>query len=318
VEIADGNYAAADRTIQTGLAFSRHVAEGPFLINGLVGIAIATQFADVLFDWVSQAKAPNLYWSLGTVPFPLLDLRKELDFERRVIEMQFPDLADLKRERAPADWDAALVRVRTELKRIVGLESEGGQTKTHVPEPGATTPAAQSPDLAAARKYLVETMEIAAVKVDAMPPAQVLMLYLGGMNDEYRDDLYKAAYLPVPQAIPVVKAAEERLKSGPNTEGMRLPRLMLPGIPKVIVTLDRLDRKMAALRVIEAIRLYAAAHDGRLPDKLSEIEVPVPNDPGTDKPFEYVRDNESATLTAPPLGPSFPKTGLRCRLTMKQ
>jgi hypothetical protein len=317
VEIAQGKYAEADQTIQTGLAFSRHVADGPFLINGLVAIAIASQMADALFDWVGQSNAPNLYWSLGTVPNPLIDLRKELDCERRMVEMQFPDLADVKRERAPAEWDAALFRIRTELKRIGGIADEG-QKKTQVEAPDPATPAAQSPDLPAARKYLVETMEIAAAKVDSMPPAQVLVLYLAGMNAEYRDDLYKTAYLPAPQSIPLHKATEERLKSGPNTEGMRLLRLMLPAVIKVIVTVDRLDRKMAALRIIEAIRLYAAGHDGRLPDKLGDVAVPLPKDPGTDQPFEYSRENETATLIAPPLGLSFPKSGIRCRLTAQR
>ena len=41
VEIAEEKYDQAIRTIETGLAFARHIAEGPFLINGLIGIATA-------------------------------------------------------------------------------------------------------------------------------------------------------------------------------------------------------------------------------------------------------------------------------------
>ena len=41
IEIAEGNYPEAIRTLETGLAFARHVANGPFLINGLIGISIA-------------------------------------------------------------------------------------------------------------------------------------------------------------------------------------------------------------------------------------------------------------------------------------
>src|SRR5439155_11993243 len=68
VEIAEGDYAAAAHTLQTGFALSRHVAEGPFLINGLVAIFIASQLTDVLFDWVDRADAPNLYWALTVLP----------------------------------------------------------------------------------------------------------------------------------------------------------------------------------------------------------------------------------------------------------
>ena len=38
VQIAEGDYAGAARSFETGFAFARHVAEeGPFLIGGLVG-----------------------------------------------------------------------------------------------------------------------------------------------------------------------------------------------------------------------------------------------------------------------------------------
>jgi hypothetical protein len=72
------------------------------------------------------------------------------------------------------------------------------------------------------------------------------------------------------------------------------------------------------LRVIEALRIYAANHQGQLPDKLADVtDVPVPNDPSTGKPFEYVRDKDAATLIAPPFYPPIPKLGLRYRLTIK-
>ena len=34
--------------LETGLAFARHVAEGPFLINGLIGIAMSNHDAGAL------------------------------------------------------------------------------------------------------------------------------------------------------------------------------------------------------------------------------------------------------------------------------
>ena len=58
---------------------------------------------------------------------------------------------------------------------------------------------------------------------------------------------------------------------------------------------------MAALRCVEAIRLYAAAHNGRLPTTLDDVkEAPVPNDPHTGKQFLYHVGNGLATLEGPP------------------
>jgi hypothetical protein len=317
MQIAEGDYAAAAYTLQTGFAFSRHIVEGPFLVNGLVGMAIAGLLEEVLFDWVSRPEAPNLYWSLTALPRPLINLRHEFEIEYRMMEMQFPDMADLKRERAPAEWDAALKRVRTEFDRIWGNDRESDR-RPRVPMTVPTDPAAQSPELPAAKKYLVEQMRLPADKVDAMPPSQVLLLCIEGINNDLRDDLFKAAYLPTPQAIPVVEAAQKRLLSTPNTETTRLSLLLLPAIPKVIVAATRTDRKIAALRAIEALRIYAANHQGQLPDKLADItDVPVPNDPSTGKPFEYERDKNTATLIAPPFYPPIPKLGLRYRLTIK-
>ena len=69
----------------------------------------------------------------------------------------------------------------------------------------------------------------------------------------------------------------------------------------------RLDRRVAILRAIEAIRLYSAARNGALPESLGQItEAPVPNDPVTETPFEYRRDESSALLSCSPS--SVPRT----------
>jgi hypothetical protein len=322
VEIAAGDYPAAAHTLETGFAFSRHIAQGPFLINGMVAIAIANQLADALADWVGQPNAPNLYWSITALPRPLIDLRQEFEFEYRMLELQFPDLADLKRERAPAEWDAALKRIRTEFDRLAGLLEAGKESpKTpRLPKTAPTDPAAQSPELPEAKRYLTEQLHLPADKVDAMPPAQVLLLCLEGIKDDFRDDFFKSVYLPTPQAISMAEAALKRMKSTPHKETTRLPLLLLPAIPKVIYRTSQLDRKIAALRTIEALRLYAANHEGQLPDKLADItDVPVPNDPGTGMPFQYQRDKDTATVIAPPLKEaSDTKTGQRYRLTVKE
>src|SRR5947207_14017496 len=78
--------------------------------------------------------------------------------------------------------------------------------------------------------------------------------------------------------------------------------MLLPAVNKVYERATQLELRLTALRVVEAIRLYAAAHDGKLPTALADVtEVPVPDDPATGKPFAYAARGDSATLTAPPL-----------------
>jgi hypothetical protein len=73
-----------------------------------------------------------------------------------------------------------------------------------------------------------------------------------------------------------------------------------PDIFKVRGAQARIDRRIAMLRTVEALRLYAADHDCKLPSKLSDLSVPVPDDPITGKPFAYKVEDTTAELRAIP------------------
>ena len=65
--------------------------------------------------------------------------------------------------------------------------------------------------------------------------------------------------------------------------------------------------------------MYAAAHEGQLPDKLTDVtEVPLPNDPGIDRPFEYHRAGDTATLISQVPDDPLPHNDLRYRVTIRK
>jgi hypothetical protein len=316
VEAAEGRFADAVRTLETGFSFSRQINEAPFLISGLVGIACASQFADATLDLVERPDAPNLYWALAVLPRPMIDLRRPNEFEQALLEMQFPDLADLDRPRTPQQWDATLRHVREEVE---GITKRDRGFEAVRPGSGPADPAGKSPDLPAARKYLVEVAKVPAATVEKMPPAEALLRYLVKYYHELRDEVFKANYLPFPQARPLALEADKRLKAAPDTEAARLARYFLPAVIRVQAAQARIDRKLAAQRAIEALRMHAAAHGGRLPAKLADVAiVPVPNDPGTGRPFEYQRDGATATLTSRLPGEELQTSGLRYRVTLRK
>jgi hypothetical protein len=151
-----------------------------------------------------------------------------------------------------------------------------------------------------------------------MPPAQILLQAIAATDRDLRDASFKAAYLPYPEARRIVQAADQELKSAPETELNLLSRMLLPATLKVLTAQVRLDRQMSALRVIEAIRAYAAIHSGQLPESLAQVtEVPVPLDPGTGKPFEYRREGGKAILISRIAGEPLDKTGLRYTITIR-
>lgn len=80
----------------------------------------------------------------------------------------------------------------------------------------------------------------------------------------------------------------------------------------------RLERGLAALQCVEAIRSYAATHSGQLPKALADItEVSVPTDPLHDRPFQYSLTGSTAVLeSAPPAGDS-EKGRIRYEISVK-
>jgi hypothetical protein len=87
---------------------------------------------------------------------------------------------------------------------------------------------------------------------------------------------------------------------------------------KAFLLVKRLDRHVAALQCIEALRLYAGTHEGKFPDKLSDVtEMPVPDDPVTEKPFAYRRTGTQAALEAPAPQGAEAKAAMRYLLTLK-
>jgi hypothetical protein len=68
--------------------------------------------------------------------------------------------------------------------------------------------------------------------------------------------------------------------------------------------MHRLDRDATALQCIEALRHYAATHEGQLPRQLADVtDTTVPANPETKEPFGYRLDGSKAILdVAAPAG----------------
>jgi len=70
-----------------------------------------------------------------------------------------------------------------------------------------------------------------------------------------------------------------------------------PAHDRMLLIAKRLDNNLNALQCVEAIRDYAATHDGRLPEKLGDIsDLELPKDVMCDKAFKYQRIATGALL----------------------
>ncbi len=149
-----------------------------------------------------------------------------------------------------------------------------------------------------AKRYLIEQGHIAA-EVEAMPVAQVVLLYSVRIYNEIIDDQFKWFFLPASEAGNGPEQAQLPRWEIAKREIIPFARLLLPAISSAKGAETRCQWNIAMLRIFEAMRLYAATHDGRWPDRLSDItEVPIPLNPCDGKPFLYQRQGNKAVLTS--------------------
>jgi hypothetical protein len=170
--------------------------------------------------------------------------------------------------------------------------------------------------LAQAKPYLLER-GWTAERIDAMPPQQAIAIHQIDRFNERKDDLFKWFALPYWQGWPKLKEVEDALDEAAKRGDKDLATVLLPSLSKAYGIMTDLDRRIAALRCIQAVRLYAAGHGGKLPASLADItEVPIPIDPITGKAFQYKLDGDQGVLEwAPPPGFSA-KYGARYALTV--
>ncbi|HVS38250.1 MAG TPA: hypothetical protein VMS17_22015 [Gemmataceae bacterium] len=298
-QLAEGKLDEAARTLQTGFAMSRDVADAPSLICGLVGMAVSSIMLDRLEEFIQQPGAPNLYWPLTDLPRPLFDLRKPMQGERLMAYGSFPGLLEMAADPNAKPWTPEQV------EKAMGLLREFLQQDNRFLEirEEAEMLLRMADRHEAAKKVLIDEGRPKEL-VDAMPHIQVAVLAAIRQYDAAFDELDKYESLPFWEAQPAMDRAAERYKQLADAkDGPAIPmaRLFLPGVKKVFGARTRMDRRVAALRCVEAVRLYAAAHDGKLPASLDDVtDVPVPMDPVTGKPFGYRLVGDRAFFSSAP------------------
>jgi hypothetical protein len=81
---------------------------------------------------------------------------------------------------------------------------------------------------------------------------------------------------------------------------------------------DNLARRLALLQTIEALRNYMADHEGQWPPSLTQLgPLSTPNDPVTEKPFQYQHSGNTATLKGPMPQNGRAKDALHYELTLE-
>jgi hypothetical protein len=301
--LAEGRTDDALRDVQTLMAIARDTAHAPVLICDLVGIAIANIALGQVDEIIQQPGAPNLYWSLADLPQPFVDLRMALQGERIAAYGTFRDMP-LSRQ------DAGKVMTPEQVKMTVKMAEGLSRGEIDIPRPVAAVNFGL--DMQRKHEWAKRSLVEAGWPSDAvekMPHVQVALLHGFLDYEKGLDDARTWINLPYWQASPALVGIEKEHRAylgipGPKQPALPIGSLMGPAMTKVLYARTRIERKVAALRCLEALRLYAAAHEGRLPVSLAEVkDVPIPVDPFTGKPFDYEPNGtQRATLSGPSIG----------------
>jgi hypothetical protein len=296
LEILQGNHAAAARTLATTLRMSRQVAESGPLISSLIGVACAQLALAEIENWIASDDAPNLYWALTELPDPLIDMRAGLEAEQLWLEAEIPAplLAAMQTSVLSRQQADGLAKQLGELFDMAGGDARGSLSAMLTPAGQLMLPALAS--YSQLKQELIAGGRPAEL-VEAMPVAQVLALRWIEAYRNLLDESILWAARPYPEAKLGIAAFDKRMREVSASPAGLYARMLLPAVGAANMTQMRLTQKIAVLRAIEALRLHAAEHNGKLPASLAEVTaVPVPVDPATGGAFEYRLEGKTAIL----------------------
>ena len=313
LELSEHRFDDALRTLQTGFALARDVGKGDTLIQNLVGIAVGSIMFGHVQQWEEIPGSPNLFWALTDLPAPLVNPAHAMRTELTTLYRSFPALREvLNRSDKGALSEEETNRIVAELTKdwgaYVGQEMPDWQRKL-----GAAALVLKTyPD---AKKYLKDH-GWSDERLTAMPAAQVVLLYFVEQYDEIKDDFLKWTNVSPWQARAGMAEADKRLRFQvlPATHNPII-MLLLPAVEKVYDARVRIEYAAGYLRCAEAIRLYTQTHDGKAPEKLEDVKLPLPVDPYTGEGFgKYytVEKDGTAVFAVPPPPPyALPSMGRR-------
>jgi hypothetical protein len=301
-------YAEAVEMLTVGYRMAQHEGQTPVLITGLIGISIARMMDDVVLDLAQRPDAPNLYWALSTRPTPLIEFRSAFEAESDALDLALPVLREaVEKDPAAVNWDVQMLNVGSMLNLTAHMSGDDGDAfETNIMEQigrKLLPTAAVFVNGKAMREY-VASRGVPKARVDGMGNTQLMLAHDKLKFDEHRDRMFAWASLPYPQGRAGIEEAERRLKQSGKDGDALMPwgNLLLPAVVSVRWTHANQERTGDVLRIVEALRLHAAEHAGKLPKSLAELQgrTPLPLDCVTGEPFRFVVEGETATLTLPP------------------
>lgn len=303
VAIAEGRIDDAIEITGQRFAMAVQFGQDDFLVSNLVGIAVAVTAGNDLLYLVQHEDTPNLYWALSAMPTPLVDIHRSMSLERSVLYRQIRVLSDVNETpQSEGYWQDFVDRFND---RSLGPDLGLLGQEASLAERRAAVVAKIKEAYPGAKDYLITQQKLPQEQVEKYPREQVVFLAMVRFYDHWRDEYFKWTHVPFWQARQKMKPKEleESLKADADRYGWcTMPTtVLLPAVSAVRIAEARCDQYIALVQTVEALRMFAAENNGKLPKSLADLSVPAPVDPFTGQPVQYELDGEQATITGHPL-----------------
>ena len=297
-EIRNGKYEDAVKTIRVGLVLGQHVMDSrPYncLVTGLVGLAIQGVIQSQLQNLANQPDAPNLYAALTQLEFSPYSLLTSMETERLWMfpRSVSPNIHETIRDASDEECRAVLHDlVDTFWQYALGkpTDLESGRSIAMTYACLFSYPFAKERLL-----KLGKTEE----EIDAMSTYKIVTPYILEEIQKAYDLIQVISALPPGESATAIQFDDSLYYGGGRSDPVRMfLALFLPATQAAKNAYLRTEQSFDRLKIVEAIRLYAAGHDGKPPKSLDDIkEVPVPKiDPMTGTPYRYRTEGNTAIL----------------------
>lgn len=302
--IAEDRINDAIEIIGQQVTMSHHLAKDDFLVSYLVGAATLRIALDDAMLAIEHEKCPNLYWAFAQLPDPLLNHERCLAVERQFLFMQIPKLKDVDTTVLPAEYWTVFIQDFAKRTAEIDMYNESEQTtivsKVQGEKRVQSIHESVKKNAPQAKKYLLNRGVLQAEKIDSYTDEQLVFLAMKDYYQVSRDEHFKWLNLPHRIAKEKIAAASNSIKKDQEQYGWfaGVTNYLLPSIDAVNDVITRARQRIALIQTIEAIRMAGAENGGKLIDTLEKTPVPVPNDPFTNKPFEYKVSGDTAVLSA--------------------
>lgn len=302
--IAEGRIDDAIEVIGEQVSMSRHISMDDFLVSYLVGSAVLRMALDDTLVLLEHSECPNLYWAFSQLPDPLLNMEACLAMERQFIFLQIPRLREIDLDpKGEEYWKQFIVEFAERTREI---DEYNNRTEKPIVsrELGEKRVVSILKEIAAnaekAKEYLIEREIVSKERSDGYSDEHLVFLAMKDMVEVSRDEPFKWLRLPYSDARERYIRVNEEMKQIRERFGWftGIPQGLLPSYDAFHESVTRSKQRLAMIQAIEAIRMAGAENEGKLPESLESVPVPVPLDPFTGKAFSYRVEGDVATLAS--------------------